>query len=51
MAQPSTTAASPEQLRARQERRRSSAAGKHADKRTRRQRTRAAAKDRALREQ
>jgi len=42
--------ASPEQVRARQDRRRSNAAGKHLDKRTKRQRTRAAAKSRAIRE-
>jgi len=42
--------ASPEQVRARQDRRRSNAAGKHLDKRTKRARTRAAQKARALRD-
>ena len=42
--------ASPEQVRARQDRRRSNAAGKHLDKRTKRQRTRAARKRVALAE-
>lgn len=46
-----STAATAEQLRARQELRRSGAAGKHADKRSRRARTRNAAKTRALRDQ
>lgn len=42
---------SPDQLRERLELRRSGAAGKHADRRTRRTRTRAAAKARALRDE
>lgn len=41
---------SPERIRARQERKRSGAAGKHQDRRTKRARTRAASKARALRE-
>jgi hypothetical protein len=41
---------SPEQVRAMQELRRSGAAGKHADKRSKRARTRGAAKARAIRE-
>jgi hypothetical protein len=40
----------PEALRATQERRRSGAAGKHADRRDKRVRTRSAAKRRALKE-
>ena len=45
-----TQKANPERIRARQELRRSGAAGKHQDRRTKRQRTRAARKDAALRE-
>lgn len=43
-------AASPEQLRARQERRRSNAAGLHGDRRTKRLRTRSTQKRAALTE-
>ena len=42
--------ANPELARAMQEKRRSSAAGTHADRRTRRNRSRAAQKNRAIRE-
>lgn len=42
------TAAAPEQLRARLERRRSGAAGKHADRRTRRNRDRSAQRRNAI---
>lgn len=45
-----TEAMSPDRLRSIQERRRSGAAGKHADRRARRARTRAAFKARALKE-
>jgi hypothetical protein len=47
---PVITRMHPDALRVLQERRRSGAAGKHADKRTKRTRTRAAAKARALKE-
>ena len=46
----STKAQHPEQVRRMQELRRSGAAGKHADRRTRRVRTRGASKARAIRD-
>jgi hypothetical protein len=50
MSKPVITRMHPEQVRAMQELRRSGAAGKHADRRSKRVRTRGAAKARAMRE-